>query len=254
MISLRLFASVVSRLVRFFVVWVISLRSNGGLVAAPFQNLDFEQANTNSISRDSVTQITSGPISELLPGWDVMVLTPIANGGLISTNVLSVINFNADIDGPNISVIDHSVWDSSFPMPGKYSIEIVPSGSTIVMSQHGDVPLSVTGLRLVGVISGPQDFVVSMNGITLVHVDNSAMDGGWNWDVSPFAGQNVELRIDYLSGYSVFRDDGFSFYAIPEPSSMLLGGLGLSLLVAARLGYGSHRSKFVTSSRFDEKG
>jgi hypothetical protein len=39
--------------------------------AAPFQNLDFEQANTNSIFTDSGIGAVVGPIQDLLPGWSI---------------------------------------------------------------------------------------------------------------------------------------------------------------------------------------
>jgi hypothetical protein len=43
------------------------------LVADAFRNLDFEQANTNSLSYNPGENVTIGPIGDLLPGWQVVV-------------------------------------------------------------------------------------------------------------------------------------------------------------------------------------
>lgn len=46
------------------------------LDGAPFQNLDFEQAKTNSVWHDSQSGLSYGPVKDLLPGWEIVLAVP----------------------------------------------------------------------------------------------------------------------------------------------------------------------------------
>ncbi len=180
--------------------------------AAPFQNLDFEQANTNHLSSDASTGVTLGPINELLPGWQVVLSRPTGIGQFPGyTNSLQFLTFNSEyFDAPNVVLTDRNWSDVGPPRVGIYSLNISPAQATVTLIQRGDVPLDAEGFRSFGIAAGIPNSFVSMNGVPLQF-------NGAGLDVSPYLGQNVELRITYEQGSSFFRTDGFSFYLVPEP-------------------------------------
>lgn len=105
------------------------------VVAAPFQNLNFEQANTNSVgfSNPLAPLDLFGPSTDLLPGWQM------SRG----TNLLTSIGFNrislafVDIGGVSLNSQD--------PIEGKFSLFVrVPGGLGVQepfsLVQRGDIP------------------------------------------------------------------------------------------------------------------
>jgi hypothetical protein len=191
--------------------------------------MDFEQANTNHLAYDPGSGVTSGPIGELLPGWQVVVSQKgFQNGGFPGyTNVLTTLAFNSTyFDQPNIALTDRDYSEPYGFRTGNYSLSISPAQGTITVSQRADVPLDAQTFRAYGIISGIGNSVVSMNGSPLQVVDR-------HLDVSPYLGQNVDLQITFEGGSAYFREDSYSFYFVPEPPVWALGLCGACVLLGA---------------------
>lgn len=188
---------------------------------APFQNLDFEQANTNRLSYDPSSQTYSGSIQDLLPGWQLQVAylpKPSLFPG--QTNAVDSLYFNSapPLFGSAAVLTDSTNVYPSFPKSGTYSL-LLTTGlgeSLYTLSQRGEVPADATTLKLEGVfgwMGGQTVGQATMDGIPLA---GSAETG---WDVSPFAGQNVQLAFTQNPGWAN-RIDGLEF--VPEPSGSVL--------------------------------
>ena len=139
---------------------------------APFQNLDFQAANTNNLQTISAHPVTyiAGLVSDLVPGWQLYDN---------STQIIGIA-YNSPTDYGPILVGEYALY---FELQAGHSFSIV---------QHGDVPLGAIGLTYAWTgfaLSGfPMD--ISINGIPL---QSSVAP---YYDVSAFAGQqNVELRL-----------------------------------------------------------
>src|SRR4030095_7179667 len=92
----------------------ISLTTEG----APFQNLGFDEATTNNVSFNPEIPGTGvGPISELLPGWDLFWGTRHL-GGLGYNQVTAGLNY--------ASVYDTNSPYLHYPVDGLYSLGLVP--------------------------------------------------------------------------------------------------------------------------------
>ena len=125
------------------------------------------------------------------------------------TNTLTSLTFDSKyFDSVNVGLIDYDPFKlPNQPMAGKYSLLIEPQfwNATISLSQRADIPANATELQVDEVqewITGTEVPRVSINGIPLAI--------GTAWDVSRFAGQNVELRLDVTGNWSV-RLDAFRF-------------------------------------------
>ncbi len=227
-----------------------------GAVAAPFQNLGFDEANTNNVI-DLGDGAFFGFTTELLPGW-----TLLSGGG-----TEPVIGLNAFGTGHGYATIASTNGQSSFniliidgyPMSGPYHLHLSPSidrdtGEFLLYSlmQTGDVPLDAVSLRFVN-YGNP--FAVYLNGneiaLTYDYVPGPfffdlfpAFVAG---DISAFAGQTVELKFVTLTApqYSLNGLDGifFSTVPIPEPSTYALLLLGVvSVACVRRLRFRASRS------------
>jgi hypothetical protein len=199
--------------------------------AGPFQNFDFEQANTNRLSYDPSSGAYSGSIQDLLPGWRIEnILIAQSNAWppiQSSTNLLDSLWFRS---APGLlestATLTAGEVYPSLPKVGTYSLLLSTCNCWLFdtyfsLSQRGDVPPDATTLKLDGVFGwggGNSVGQATMNGVPL---QGSPITG---WDVSPFAGQNVELTFTQFPGWSS-RIDGLEF--VPEPSTWALVVLGL---------------------------
>jgi hypothetical protein len=203
--------------------------------AAPFQNLDFEQANTNNVAFDPQLGAWVGPIGDLLPGWRVTVsFPPVPPVNLGSTNSLSVIPMNSYIfstEGDDVVLTTGDpVQGVVPPKTGNYSLFLSAGfpNTTITLSQTAEVPPEATELVLNGAlglatsIGGP--FSVSLGGVPL-HTDGQLHFDGPHYLLSGFAGETEALAIE-LNGWQL-RLDSLSF--VPEPSTLTLCTLGCAL-------------------------
>jgi hypothetical protein len=230
---------------------------------APFQNLGFEEATltTNTVfflvpgvDETSWRLAGYGPAEELLPGWQVF------RGSVQQTNV------HYDLGDPFslgfASLVTDDFRFGVFEVEGKYAVEVggSPSHPDNVMSlvQRGEIPADAQGLRLREITYGSLGVGIEINGIVAPYVSREILGPPTytrvTYDITPFAGQNVEMRI--FSRGSIFSEitstifDSVEFVPIPEPSTWLLlwlGGGGLILLGCKPRGFSGPRRVRSTS-------
>jgi len=195
--------------------------------AAPFQNLDFEQANTNRLSTDPSSGLVFGSTADFLPGWQVeqaLIVTQANPAFPIQsrTNQVDTIWFRS---APQLLETTEVLTDSSdifpnVPKVGTYSLLLATCACTgfetyLSLIQRGDVPANATTLTLDGFISWSGDLSgsnrsaeVTMDGIPLERVPPPT--GSLTWNAAAFQGQNVALRFTIGPGWAA-RIDGFRF-------------------------------------------
>jgi len=174
-------------------VLVLNLVGTPDCRADRFVNLDFEGANTNSITLQSVSPLNGfpdrfvGPTIDLLPGWRLSV-----NGYPIDS-----IGFNGGIGGPGQVVLwERPVLEqwygphliAQFPVAdgGKYVLGLLHSGwPSYELTQRGDIPAGAHLLQIHGGNLGTDGFFTAF-------IDGTRVVDG---DIAKFAGKNVELQI-----------------------------------------------------------
>jgi hypothetical protein len=156
--------------------------------AAPFQNLGFDEANTNNMIPENPIV---GYVSDLLPGWQLYK----------GTNLQNTLFLNTEFDTPYASLFDHSehAYSSDFPPEGPYAIVFWGTrlGSMpFSLVQKGDIPQNAVFVKW---RTRDYPFLLNVNG---EHIRDLFPIGiPWNapeeqtFDISKFAGQNVELKL-----------------------------------------------------------
>src|SRR5258705_10472509 len=119
---------------------IVTLIAFSQTFAVPFQNLDFEEANTNTTqfftSSTEPFLRGSGPIADLLPGWQIYH----------GTTQLTSTGYNY---GQLANGWDTIVTDSEAPIylgrytsiDGKYAPVFVPDDQPFYLLQRGDIPV-----------------------------------------------------------------------------------------------------------------
>lgn len=208
--------------------------------AAPFQNLDFDDANTNQMI--SVSEFASmGYATNLLPGWEQnygvalnLNTFPIGFGDIIT---LVTSNGNYDPWQP--------LNEMGYPATGPYHLHFEVNGRTsgptlfspLSIWQVGDIPADANSLWF---FTYGSPFEVRING-SLVPVFYNYLPGAFGANLRaanaavnliPYHGTTVELRFTTLPDpprfYHSYGLDGihFSPEIVPEPSSWALLVLG----------------------------
>jgi hypothetical protein len=209
----------------FFVCCLVAVTLCG--VAAPFQNLGFDDS-------------TSGLVS----GWQI-----ISGSNTISSG--------AQIDGvpfgPPADIADVFLFTpnnpNQYPVVGKYSLVLVPAfdfgrftQSPASISQIGDIPSDAKSIEFINFLSS---FELRVNGnlIPLTYeISPGSLYPTGVGDISGYAGQTVELKFTTIP-HTVLPPFGvdhfyygidsitFSPDSIPEPSTWALLGLGGTCLL-----------------------
>lgn len=162
--------------------------------SAPFQNLGFDEANTNNV-------VDLGPLvgstEDLLPGWEANFgATMLFDAAAAGFGYTALISKRGPVAQPY-----------AIPVGGKYALVLSPrtapppEGPFIRhwISQTGDVPADAMSLRFMNVGS---PFEVRVNGgiLPLMYTYETGQPESWlrradvMGDISGFAGQTVELR------------------------------------------------------------
>lgn len=197
------------------------------LVAEPFRNLGFEDAQTNSI-RSNFGSVT-GPVNELLPGWNL----------LYNDQQVSTMGFNSTqigLDGSLPALFNHrSDLATAFPPDGTYGFALSFSGSgAFTLSQRGDIPVGSRFLFYKARNTGPG---VAIDGKPLQLLQglfpiDECPRNLW-FDISEYAGKTVDLQFFLAQnppgGRTEFLDS-IGFSNVPEPSTVAILVCGGALL------------------------
>ena len=207
------------------------------LESAPFQNLSFDDANTNNLMG------AFGPPNEMLPGW--RYINPLERVPAVGYNVFAVGQNYLSLYDTNIAL----QLGYSYPVFGKYSLVIAPgidgSGSVVPVSlfQTGDVPDDARSIHFID-FGGPFELRINGSLVPLIYYYPPTMFNrdpvNVYGDVSMFAGQSAELDFttvrDPACSFNGIDEISFSPQIAPEPTTWLLFGLGgLGLLARKKI-------------------
>ena len=202
-----------------------------------FQNLDFESANLSPVPpNQNIVEVST---ASALPGWTTYL------GTVQQTQVIqnSYGEGEAEIDvfGPNYPAAGPSHGLIPGTIDGNYSVllqsggepgnSIVPIGASI--TQTGVVPSGAQSMQFKAWQTYFTAFTVSFNGTALSPV---VLAAGPNYtlygvNISPYDGQSgpLEFTADFSgtgASWLGLDDIVFSPAAVPEPSPILLTGVG----------------------------
>ena len=210
------------------VVVILSLLTTSppSMAQGPFVNLDFEAANVSAYGAGP----TSVPIAKGLPGWTGYTGTNQVNQ--VVYNTVSLGAAAVSLQGTNGFIV---------PLQGLFSAGLQSSdpGSQFVaaIAQTGQVPQNAISVTFFYAAQfGTIQLSFAGQAIPLVNIGAGTGYDILGGDISAFAGQTGELR--FSSGIGPFGHGGggfldnilFSTQAIPEPSCVVLFGVGGLLL------------------------
>lgn len=220
-----------------FISFLISLSALAyGLLAysGQFQNLDFEQARTNTAVRNGVGDVY-GPIQDLLPGWRLEKF----GGGVTGVQTNTGLNTQAPGIGFD-TLLTTDYYRNTFS--GQFAFAMSAGGIFNIgysLSQVGDVPSDAKSLRFFNFIGR---FELWINGslMPVFYTDApSQAKAGARFgaaDVSAYAGKEILLEFrplpaDAIANFSGLDNISFSPIPVPEPSSVVLFFCGVSVLL-----------------------
>jgi len=198
-----------------------------------FQNLNFEEARTDRVVVDEFGFFKeqgegTGPVSDLLPGWQLL-----RNGESLDT-----MHYNDP--GEDFFSLDRPSLirpDPDYPIPprlptpleGEYFFRLaVSSSDDYVLRQQADIPVDALSLSY-EYRGGP--WIVTINDEEVSPHIPPLTYGTPQFDISRFAGQNVELAFRPMPlGRGAYDLDTIRFI-VPEPSAVALWVLGVFALV-----------------------
>jgi hypothetical protein len=219
-------------------------------VGAPFEDLGFDDANTNNLVKlAGEPGQGTGTIGDLLPGWQLYL-----GAGQYTDSLWVNLTF---VDLGLASLYNRDNFNpfprNRFPVQGLYSFAMIPSYGVngmpgpytpFVLSQMGDVPANAQTLHFRNYGS---PFQVRVNGALLpvsyaqgpATIDPNTRTSEAVADISAFAGQTVTLTFTTLDsgGLNTVVNglDSIYFAPVPEPGTIVIFSAGLAALGACWL-------------------
>jgi hypothetical protein len=192
-----------------------------------FQNLDFEDGSFVPFPGGAPNVVY---FSDAMPGWT----------GFRGTNQIDwILHNDVTLSFANVSILGPDYGGGEF-MHGHYFVQLqagydssAGAGQVTVaggIAQTGTLPLGTHTIRFLTGNPYTTGLAVTFAGnwISMFNIGTAANGRSiWGGDISGFAGQNGELRIQ---GHSYLDDIQFSNQSIPEPGTFGLFGLGALLL------------------------
>ena len=213
--------------------------------AAPFQNLDFDSANTGSLIpvpgvvsyNPPYQNVGYGTPADLIPGWQVLL-------GTSPYPDLYWLNLNS-VGGALVSIYDGNnfLYDPRVhvPVQGTFSFALWPGSGIPPLSlvQTGDLPADARSIHFTSFGAGVQLFVNdSLVPLTYIYgpptISGNTRLASVEGDISAFAGQTVELKFTSLpilgTGANLNGLDSIYFSPVPEPGTFALLVTGILAL------------------------
>lgn len=224
--------------IRVLVPWLL-VGMGDVAAAAQFQNLGFDDANTNNFQVATGGIIFTDPASAL-PGWTL------GGHGYFGDNV-TVDRFTTV---PSLGLpILYDTRQTVFPVDGKFSFLLVPGGTVgiewISVSQSGQVPADAKSLHFLS-FGGPAQFDINGSLTPLLYVPRGGPAPTFEdayADVSKYAGQTVTLQFSAVYNPAGLDAISFSTEAVPEPPTLGLLVFGLAVGVVVRKLRAENRSE-----------
>ena len=246
--------------------WALLLLTSGVTVkAAAFRNLDFESSPAFPPGDNSYPFTV---YANALPGWTAHVDNTIQSGAWANEFVLDAPGVGLMTGAANLLDGQKSVYlQSAFSAPTSF-----PNARAlnVSISQVGLVPAGSQSLRFKSlnqwfdyfpIPPGPFDIRLGENSLSLIPTVSNGGYVEYAADVSPWAGQTLELSIGVLAspawgnasfpeGWAHVDSIMFSPVSVPEPAaSVLIGMGGLFLLRLHRQHARRGRSLLLTQPR-----
>lgn len=213
------------------IMYLLSLLYGSYVYGGDFANLSFENVNTNSLTIIPGWDFTSGAgaIEDLMPGWQLSY-----NGSTVAQIGYNNYPIGGGADG--FSIVSRAALKDGTPFLRPIGPVIEEDNAVLVQGFVGNFSLSQSGT----IPNGVQYLTLRYNETSLtgrldVRIDGGSLGGpiGSNYtvsyDVSEFAGRNVELELNFSAFTSPeFAIDDIQF--VPEPTTFSLGPLGAGTL------------------------
>jgi hypothetical protein len=218
------------------IIWTLALSGQSFWgTSASFQNLGFDNANTNHvtcISLPLLPPVCNGATAELLPGWQLF------NGNQEMSTI------GLDLQPSGLGVASVYAFRPNTDLLTPFALGLFPGNDPMtqvfipqVLVQVGDVPADARSIRFFN-SGSPFELRVNNNFVPLLNAfpsDPSLPTVNVAGDISAFAGMNVELKLTTIKIplHSLNGIDSISFSTEPVPEPGALSILALAVVFGA---------------------
>jgi hypothetical protein len=188
---------------------------------AQFTNLDFEAARPGNETPGLFGR--TGPVSELLPGWNLY----------FGSNLVDTVGYNSWVLSgafPMATIFDsNAFFASAFEIEGTFAFRAITlrNGPRFILQQTGEIP---EWARLMSMKVSRAPVSLRINDVLVPSLENlNAADGYASFDISMFSDLEVDLELIAANGLETtfgtelaFVDDIVFLVPEPPPSSFLM--------------------------------